>query len=290
MNNYSPIKNSVTPEDKFRFIYEIIDSQPWINDFEEELTHLFKFCDSYDEQMLLSHLLKEFFYLTDIKEREACLALNGKIHEWKLSSTNTWIVAVANNHEVDGSSAGLQKLKNKIKPIEDWHNRFISNIPTAIDSIKEDENVLLFDDFIGTGEKMLKKVNWIRKLLTQKGLDANKIKIYTAGFAGMRFGLENFSKQSDCEIYAKHILLKGISDKFPSSQVNSYIEIMLSLENKLGEKYKKKKLSDYSLGFMRSETLYCGANDNCPNNVFPILWWPIIKDGTRHRTILTRAG
>lgn len=290
MNHYNPIKNSVTPEDKFRFIYDIIDSQPWINDFEDELTHLFEFCESYDEQMLLRHLLKEFFYLSDIKEREACLAINGKIHEWKLSFANTWIVAVANNHEVDGSSAGLQKLKNKIKPIEDWHNRYISNIPTAIDSIKEGENVLLFDDFIGTGEKMLKKVKWIRRLLTEKGLDVNKIKIYATGFAGMRFGLENFSKKSDCEIYVRHILLKGISEKFPSSQVNNYIEIMLSLENKLGGKYKNKKLSDYSLGFMRSETLYCGANDNCPNNVFPILWWPMLKDGTRHNTILTRAG
>lgn len=159
MSDFSLIKNLTTTEEYFSLIYEIIDTQPWIDDFEEELIHLFEFCEDYDEQMLLSELLKSFFYLTDVKEREACLALNAKVQEWMLSPNNTWIIAVANNHEIDGSSAGLQKLKNKIKPIEDWHNRYVSNIPAAVDLIKEGDNIILFDDFVGTGEKMLKKVN-----------------------------------------------------------------------------------------------------------------------------------
>ncbi|MDY1037525.1 phosphoribosyltransferase-like protein [Lelliottia sp. CFBP8978] len=290
MNSNSPLRNKVSEEINFNFIVEVIDAQPWIQNFEDELITLFEFCDNHDQKKLLCELLKRFFYLNDIKEREACLALNSKINEWKLSPENTWIVAVANKSEVDGSSAGLQKLKNKIKPIEEWHNRYIANIPSAIDHIKNGDNVVLFDDFIGTGGKIERKEKWLKKLLSENGIDVNTINIFITGFAGMQFGLKAFSEKSESLIYVKHVLLKGISESFSLTQIEYYIDIMLSLENKLGKRYKNKSLPDYSLGFNRSETLYCGANDNCPNNVFPVLWWPIIKNDARHCTLLTRAG
>ncbi|WP_458773197.1 phosphoribosyltransferase-like protein [Aeromonas caviae] len=48
--------------------------------------------------------------------------------------------------------------------------------------------------------------------------------------------------------------------------------------------------TDYSLGYDRSETLYCAINDNCPNNVFPIFWWPKLANGEQYETLFHRVG
>ncbi|WP_458305918.1 hypothetical protein [Aeromonas veronii] len=31
-------------------------------------------------------------------------------------------------------------------------------------------------------------------------------------------------------------------------------------------------------------------NDNCPNNVFPIFWWPKLANGEQYETLFHRVG
>ena len=284
------LKNTTEEDVDFAILWEIISCQPWIKEYEPELATLIKFCDNQDQKSLIKMLLENFFYFDAIKEREACIAINGVIQQWELAPKNTWIIAVANSYEVDGSNAGLQKLKNKIAPFEEWHSRFISNIPAAVEKITEGQSIVLFDDFIGTGEKMLKKKAWILKLLEQNKIDTTNINTFFIGFSGMRFGIENIGNKSGNPVFVKHSLLKGITDKISESQVQDYFNIMFSLEKKLASMYKNKRIEDYTLGFQKSESLYCGANDNCPNNVFPVFWWPVLATGKKHDTLLVRAG
>lgn len=279
-----------TSEQDFNLITDIIDKQPWIKHYENQLNTLIDFCDDNEQKNLISLLLKNFFYFNEEKEREACIILDKAIQTWGLKPENSWVVAVADSGEVDGSTAGLQKLKNKIKPLEDWHSRFIPSITKSVSKINEGENVILFDDFVGTGKKIVKKEKWLRETIIQKGLDITTINFYIIGFSGMDFGIKHINTQTPTPICITFKLKKGISDNFHSSQKENYLSLMRSIESKLAKKYKNKKLRDYSLGYCQSETLYCGANDNCPNNVFPVFWWPCLLNGKKHETILTRAG
>jgi len=267
---------------------EMFAVQPWLQTLHAEMAELWSLCQSREEQILLKTLLSKFYILDSAKEHAACRGIAEKIIEWGLVHTDTWIVATANREEIDGSTAGLQKLKNKMQPIESWHARMISNIPAAVDKIKSGDNVLLFDDFIGSGGKMITKKEWLIRLLVKEGVVGNKF--FYVGFTGMRFGVEHIKAATGESVFVHHALLKGISESYPAVEAAGMKSLMLQLESRLGKTYRNKKLVDYSLGYGKSEALYCGQNDNCPNNVFPILWWPTRGDGGYGKTVLVRAG
>lgn len=269
-------------------LMEIWDAQPWTKEYHRELTELWNICETRDEQNLLKRLIKKFFLLDATQERLATEGVSSAISEWGLDPDSTWIVAVANKEEIDGSTAGLQKLKNKLVPMEKWHNRCISNIPAASEKINSGDSIVLFDDFIGTGGKMVAKTNWLKRLLAPR--EVGNIVFYYTAFSAMSFGIKNLLQETSSKAYAYVNLRKAISDDYPPEEADYLIKVMKGIESRLGETYKKKKIADYSLGYGSSEALYCGQNDNCPNNVFPILWWPNLKGGRTFNTLLKRAG
>jgi hypothetical protein len=222
------------------------------------------------------------------KELAACTAINHQIKAWALEPHNTWVVAVADSGEVDGSSAGLQRLKNKITPFEQWHARLVSDIPSAGKKIKSEDCVVLFDDFVGTGSKMIRKQKWLLRILGDLGV--KDVKIYFACFAGMEFGLNEISTTLSAPVFAAIALKRAITESLPADRVSVAAALMQQIEGELAPNYKNKKLADYSFGYQKSEALYCAANDNCPNNVFPVLWWAMRKGNKPFKTLLKRAG
>lgn len=276
------------PEDAFNDMLAIFDIQPWTRECADELRQLWNLCETREEQELLRELLKRFTWFDSDHEKNATKGISQAVKKWGLTPETTWIVAAANNSEIDGSSAGLQKLKNKIEPFDDWHSRFVSNIPAASSKIKSGDCVLLFDDFVGTGEKLLKKTEWLKKLCSQNSV--SDLNIYYISFSGMDFGLANIALEAPERVYSYLRLRKGISESYPEELARYYTEIMTGIERRLGGKYKNKSLRDFHLGYKKSEALYCAQNDNCPNNVFPVLWWPVLENGSRHVTLLKRAG
>ncbi|WP_321951623.1 phosphoribosyltransferase-like protein [Burkholderia cenocepacia] len=267
---------------------QLFDAQPWTKQFHEELTELWNICNSRDQQILLKDLIVNFYMLDSDKEATAQKDFNNKFQEWNLDPSNTWIVAVANSDEIDGSTAALQKLKNKILPYEQWHARLISNIPSAAKIINNGDNIVLFDDFIATGKKMVRKVKWITNILNDRNI--KEFTIFCSGICGMEFGIQHIKDELKLPVFTSISLKRGISDRYPPESAAPALALMKEVEENLGAKYRNKKLTDYTLGFDQSESLYCAINDNCPNNVFPILWWAIKKDGTPFRTLLQRAG
>ncbi|MDN2699154.1 hypothetical protein O0882_22825 [Janthinobacterium sp. SUN073] len=276
------------PQDVLQDMFDLIDIQPWIKNHSGELTDLWNICDTREEQLLLKTLISDFCMFDQQKEILACKKIDEKIQSWGLSYKNTWIVATANAGEVDGSTAGLQKLKNKIHPTDDWHLRTIGNIPAAVAKIKDGDTIVLFDDFIGSGKTMVRKKNWLNSLLEKEKI--KEVKYYFLAFSGMKFGIDHIRLNTGCEVYSHISLQKAITEKYDVLEASHMTTTMRTIEAKLGVTYKRKKIAEYSLGYEESEALYCVQNDNCPNNVFPILWWPLLKDGTRLRTLLTRAG
>ncbi|WP_434773073.1 phosphoribosyltransferase-like protein [Pseudomonas entomophila] len=267
---------------------EIVEAQTWVKGYLDEFSDLWNICDHRSEQVLLKELIKEFVILDSAKERKAYKDLDANITAWSLRPETTWIVAACNDKEIDGSVAAMQKLKNKLTPYDDWHVRMLPSIPSGANSIRSGDFVVLFDDFIGSGGKLITKAKWLTKLLSQNGV--KDFTLFYMSVAGMRFGCDRIAGETGCEVFTAVSLERAISDKYEPEVADEYKRLMLGLEQKLHEKYKKKKIEDYSFGFSKSEALYCVENDNCPNNVFPVFWWARLKSGDRFRTLLRRAG
>lgn len=267
---------------------EIVEAQTWVKAYLDEFSDLWNICDHRSEQVFLKELIKEFVILDSIKERNAYRDLSAKITAWALSPETTWIVAACNDIEIDGSVAAMQKLKNKLDPYDDWHLRMLPSIPSGAKSIQNGDVVVLFDDFIGSGGKLITKAKWLTKLLSKRGVE--DFTLYYMSVAGMRFGCDRIADETGCEVFTAISLDRAISDKYEPKVADEYKLLMLGLEQKLHENYKNKKIKDYSFGFSKSEALYCVENDNCPNNVFPVFWWAKLKNGDSFRTLLRRAG
>jgi len=267
---------------------EIVEAQTWVKGYLDEFSDLWNICDHRSEQVFLKELIKEFVILDSAKERKAYKDLDANITAWSLRPETTWIVAACNDKEIDGSVAAMQKLKNKLTPYDDWHVRMLPSIPSGANSIRNGDFVVLFDDFIGSGGKLIAKAKWLTKLLSQNGVE--DFTLFYMSVAGMRFGCDRIADETGCEVFTAVSLERAISDKYEPEVADEYKRLMLGLEQKLHDNYKKKKIEDYSFGFSKSEALYCVENDNCPNNVFPVFWWARLKSGDRFRTLLRRAG
>jgi hypothetical protein len=105
----------------------------------------------------------------------------------------------------------------------------------------------------------------------------------------MEFGLENFIKETQLEVFTPTPLKRGISDHNSEEVANHKKLLMKQLEQKLSPKFRKLRMSDHSLGYKGSESLFNIHEFNCPNNVFPIFWWPILNDNVHRKTIFSRA-
>ena len=289
------IANPQIPKDAFLEIMQLINALPTFITSNKlgALVELWNLCESKAQRELINDLLMNFFILDAEKELIACNKISEYINNLGLDHRNTLVIAAANADEIDGSGAGLQKLKDKLIDAENWHSRLISNIPAGARKIKNDFTVIFFDDFIGSGRKIIKKKKWFEKIVAQECplVDLNTLSYYIVSFAGMFSGLDHIHEEGKITPFSAFILFKGISDaeKYKSC-VPDKLALMKEIESKLAAKNKQKKLDDFSMGYNSSETLYFSVNENCPNNVFPVFWWPKAKDGAIRETLLRRVG
>lgn len=267
---------------------QLFESQSWTKILHEELAELWNICTSREQQVLIRDLIRDFCMFDAEREANACRQFNEQIQQWELKPGSTWIVAVANADEIDGSTAGLQKLKNKVLPYEEWHSRFVSNIPEAAKKIRNGDNIVLFDDFVGAGKKIVRKVAWLKKILEDNAI--REMNIFSSCFSGMELGIQYIKDELKIPVFTSISLKRGISDRYKEKDLETAIRTMKDIEAQLSPTYRNKYINEYSLGFDQSEALYCATNDNCPNNVFPVFWWPKKKDGSPFRTLLQRAG
>ncbi|BCK62351.1 hypothetical protein KAM338_00010 [Aeromonas caviae] len=289
------ILNPQIPKDAFLEIMQLINTLPTLITRNKlgAIVELWNLCETKAQRDLINDLLMNFFILDEDKELTACNTIADYINNLGLDYRNTLVIAAANSDEIDGSGAGLQKLKDKLIDAESWHSRLISNIPAGARKVKNNFTIILFDDFIGSGSKLIKKKKWFEKIVAQECplVDLNTLSYYIVSFAGMFSGLEYIYEEGKITPFSAFILLKGISDaeKYKSC-VPHKISLMKEIESKLSANNKNKKLDEYSLGYNSSETLYFSVNENCPNNVFPVFWWPKDKDGEIRETLLRRVG
>ena len=273
----------VLSRDEFFRLKGIHDVNPWLA--YENVLGLYELWDLTTNEVqkeLVEFLISHFNYIDSDILREACKDLVYHIENiWNLSPSNTLITAICDNAEPDGSQYILQAMKNKFS--SKWGSCLYNSITTTAHKVKSHSNLVIIDDFIGTGSKVSRKVKYVKKVFSSNNI--TDIRIYVCTIAAMKFSEKQFMHSVE-DLYSHIWLLKGISEMAPEDKKERYISEMLSLESKLSWKDKQHNL--YSLGYKQSETLFSIESTNVPNNVFPIFWWKHLAYGNERSTILRR--
>lgn len=283
------IKTEIASREDFYSLDKMSEEIPWLNDREYQSGVLALWEELKDEKSkkLIIELLKRLEHLNDKCMNENAYQIVDKIREWDINPNNVVLVATSDGDEVDGSVAGLQFLKNKLATLNGWSEKLLfSNFNAALQSIQSGvTEVLIFDDFIGSGKTMVDKLNLFKNELVNKGIVGVNFRIL--GFAAMEHGIQHINENLDSSIFCPVKLKKGISD-YESKHAEDYKCLMEGLEISLQKNYKGLKLKDFSLGYKKSETLYQVYGNNCSNNVFPLFWWPNKKGGKPRNTLFRR--
>ncbi len=195
------------------------------------------------------------------------------------------IVAISDGKCPDGSQFIIQAIKNNFAKEPRWsESNFINSLKTigqAAYQLRNNQKIILIDDFIGTGKTIIRKIKWLQDKIIEK--KKKNIRLYIVSLATMQNAVAKIKKLGH-DFYSPLILNKGISDHYPDKMVK--LENMLELESCLAGRYEGENLP--SLGYGKSESLFAIEGLNVPNNVFPIFWWPVLKDFSTRETIFKR--
>lgn len=274
-------------EESFLELFELSNKHRWLNISQNALIELWNFCDIKSQRQLLKELLNRFILLDSYDLDDIGKQIYQEINNLSLPMGRTYFVAVADGTEVDGSVTGLDMIRNKFPSTGGWKSSyFISNLIEFAHSVDSNSNVILFDDFIGSGTKICRKLEYFLNKIKER-----KVRIpflMVVSFAAMEFGIQKIKKEYSVHVFAPKKIKRGITDYNNEHDTIEKKEIMLSLEEKLKPKFKGLKLKQHKFGYKESEALFGFHGKNCPNNVFPIFWWPEDIKNKMRNTILTR--
>ncbi|EOX3951375.1 hypothetical protein B7489_23210 [Vibrio alginolyticus] len=280
-----------TSRENFYKVTELKDGIAWLENqykYEPGLITLLNEAENEDDIKLIRSLLERVEHFTSeniLDNLETSLYTILK----DLEPTKTFIIATSNGRDSDGGAAWLYDMKYILAGMDGWsENNLKASLHENYDEITKYniENIVIFDDFIGTGKTIKDKTNDFKIKL--KEIKKDNLNISILALAGMDFGVTDAISSLGIEITCPILLKKGISDYTDDESAKSHKSLMLKLESKLKKKNSGMKLSNFSLGYAKSEALFNIYRKNCPNNVFPIFWWSRSNGGNFRVSLFRR--
>lgn len=276
---------------EFDIIFKLNKKQPWLAEkYSELISLLFDDCKNEAERKLLIELLDRFTYLHDRDFNEALNKLTDfLVTDSDLNAAKTQIVSLTADSYSDSGQSILYALKSRLER-RHWRehlaiNRFGSSYKEFNKKGKQHTNIVFVDEYIGSGQTVISRVDEIKRTYEKNGF--NNIMIKVMSVAASTVGL-NKIRGKNIEVKCVYEIKRGITDYFIDiNEQSENIAIMHKLEMLLSTDYNGKQLP--SLGYGKVESLYSRDYGNTPNNVFPIFWWPFYSDSSVRKTILTRA-
>jgi hypoxanthine phosphoribosyltransferase len=255
----------------------------WLTYEPEALFDLWCLSDNAEQKDLIEHLIKNFSFIDSRKLTLGGENLSNQIETiWELTPSNTFLLATCDDRKPDGSQSIIQILKNKFS-INWKESNFYNSLPIGANEISSNSNILLVDDFIGTGDTIERKLKYLNSTIKKRKLENVTIRIIS--LAAMDFSKDVLNALG-VEYYSVHWLKKGINELIEEAKREAASQSMEQLEGKLKKKYHGKQLPKF--GYKGSEALYALEANNIPNNVFPIFWWPFYKGGNSRKTLFRR--
>lgn len=271
---------------EFDWIFKMIAAQrEMLGGRTDALSELYRMCDTEDQLNLISSLLSRFDYVDANRYTSLLDQMADYIKNTGYPENEIGVTALTIKRDADSSQEILQHLKVHLA-IKFGHRVLDCNFFNE-ESLKQlhergCKHFIAVDEFTGTGSTIVERYSRFK---------AMKLKNTTMEFCIMSGMVDaiNHVQQAGIRIKVFNVLNKGISEYFPTEEVQSHIDNMYSLESKLAEKVNKKRLSEFSLGFRQSETLYYKFLGNIPNNVFPIFWWKAYTGKKSRKALFTRV-
>lgn len=145
-------------------------------------------------------------------------------------------------------------------------------------------DVVLIDEFIGTGRSFLGRVRSMRSQFV--GGNKKIPKLHGIAIAGMSNGLREIAHGFD-SLNVCTSLTKGIQGMAPRQSMATEYSLMATMENELCANIDGNDVP--RLGDGSCEALYARSLGNCPNSVFPIFWWPKGSSNLKRSPLFTRV-
>lgn len=255
----------------------------WLTYEPEALFDLWCLSENTEQKNLIEHLIKNFSFIDSRKLTLASQSISNQIEvAWELAPSNTFLLATCDDRKPDGSQSIIQILKNKFS-INWKESNFYNSLPIGANEISDNSNIILIDDFIGTGDTIKRKLKYLNSTIEKRKLENVTINIIS--LAAMDFSKDVLDSLG-VDYYSVHWLKKGINELIEEGERDAATQSMNQLENKLKKEYHGRKLPKF--GYKNSEALYAMEANNIPNNVFPIFWWPFYKGGELRKTLFRR--
>lgn len=242
----------------------------WLNRYSNQLDEtIYQLLDNRNKKRLFKKLLDGFIYISKDRSQELIdLIVKHILNVWNCNPEDTIIIGIKkeNNPHPDGSSVLLYRIKNGLY---DWRSdHFLNEFSKEIIEKYKNYNIILCDDFIGSGSTIYNRVHLAISLQNPKK------KLYVVALGAMRQAEEKVLKTSKVKYFVPVWVNKIINHDVNSKDC----ALMLEMEEQLSERYKNYKLKDMSLGYKQSGALYYNEEYRIPNNVYPIFWWGLLKN------------
>ena len=230
----------------------------------------------YGAKRLFSKLIRKFKYVDHSHSQKNVIAIAHQIKVvWKCSPKTTLIMPVCSRSQrsPDGSSKMVYDLRSALG---NWNGvMFTSCLDLKDPNLSSGCDVILCDDFIGSGSTIMRKMSKIQAAISPGS------KLYVVSLAAMKNARDTVLNKPDIFFYTPLLLEKGINDSSDES-------IMLNMEALLAPRYNNESLENCSLGYAKTGSLYFNEDYRIPNNVYPIFWWGKMNDGQLFRSLFMR--
>lgn len=244
--------------------------------------------ESFKSRIILKKLISKFQYVDQEQAKiDTKKILNIALVNWSIKPTDTIFVAFKMDNFSDGSSIILNFIRPILKEIDTgWENKnLFSDLKPGLNATlinKKIKNIILIDDFIGTGGTAIDRIKRVKNHLKLKMLDLN---IHVFSLGGMKDGKKRIDNLK-IKYETPYLIDKGTKITFPRNQHDAVKKEILKVEMSLYKSCRGK--TNFSLGYEKSEALYAWNVFNMPNNNYPMFWWNRYKNGEHRKTMFTR--
>ena len=278
----------------FEKVLQLAFKYPWLQTKTQALTALlFEDCEDEAQTQLVIDILDRLKHITIHEYNECVSNLALDIATCGIEPKLSFITAMSPNSEADSGQSVLYDLKGELSKLE-WKgyrsvNRFDQTAKAYTDFKKNEGeqkiNIVLVDNFVGTGSTVINRVKRIREIFNQSKYPEPtilvKVLICTEG------GKKKITDE-DIEFSSYYIVDDKLLEKiYDLSEVEQKKELMRLIEKKLSSSYNEREFP--SLGYGESQVALSIESKNTPNNVFPVFWWKYYSDNKVRDVLLHRA-
>lgn len=275
-------------KEKFNFMLNIVRTQPWLGEKIDELEHiLFSECQCDASRQLISEIIHKFLYVNRENNYLLIESLASEIiDQYSDRESSTLITAMGTGSATDSSQLVAYTLKPIMEKKKWRRHAIINDYGDVYKQYKRTRHnqIILIDEFVGSGQTVLGRVKAIRIQLKDAGVHDYSIAVKV--LVSTEFGLEVVTS-AGIEMTAQRLIKKGIDDYYSLEDAAQFRDLMRVIEANLSTEYEGRKMP--SLGFNQAQATYYREDGNTPNSVFPVFWWAFDRNGGDRNVLMIRA-